>query len=97
MFSGRSGWEAVNDMLFTVATKCGWREISRSKLVGPSLTPCQRWGFFEKLPKGKDIAIGPFYVAVLLFFQMIWDYYIIVKGITSEKGTPDVCVCGLYR
>jgi hypothetical protein len=85
LFSGRSGWEAVNNMLFTVANKCGWREISRSKLVGPKLTPCQRWGFFEKLPKGKDVAIGPFYVAVLLFFQMCWDYFVTVKGVGSDK------------
>ena len=68
-----------------------WKEVMRSKVVGPKLSPRQRWGFFEKFPKGRDLAIAPFYVAVLLFFQMLWEYYAAVKGLDDDSG--DVCVC----
>ena len=103
LFDGRTGWDAINELMYTIAGKCGWREISRSKVIGPKSTPKQRWGFLEKLPRGSDIAIGPFYVAVLLYFQMAWEYYSTIKGLYYSKqqlgkslqmntSTSNVCV-----
>ena len=64
--------------------------MTRSKIIGPKLSPRQRWGFFEKFPKGRDLAIAPFYVAVLLFFQMVWEYYAAVKGLDDGTGEEHI-------
>ena len=84
--NGKTVWEVLQEILQTVAVKCMWKEVTRSKIVGPKLSPKQRWGFFEKFSKGRDLAIAPFYVAVLLFFQMMWEYYAAVKGLDEGTG-----------
>ena len=86
LHESKTVWEILHETLQTVAAKCLWKEVTRSKIVGPKLSPKQRWAFLDKFSKGRELAIGPFYVAVLLFFQMVWEYYAAVKGLDDSAG-----------
>ena len=53
-------------------------------------TPRARWAFIEKLSgysRGQvfepavTVAIGCFYIAVLLFFQSLWEYHAMMTGL----------------
>ena len=55
-------------------------------------TPRARWAFLEKLSgysgntcqvfePAVTIAIGCFYIAVLLFFQLLWEYHAMMSGL----------------
>ncbi|XP_065920523.1 integrator complex subunit 10-like [Dysidea avara] len=91
-------WEKLNDLLYLVARKCGWLDIIQGKLVGPQNSVRARWAFLEKLSgysrdackvfePAVTVAIGCFYIAILLFFQSLWEYHAMMSGlgITDAK------------
>ena len=75
---------------------CAWFLDGRTSILVHVLfsysTPRARWAFLEKLSgysrdtcqvfePAVTIAIGCFYIAVLLFFQSLWEYHAMMSGL----------------
>ena len=82
-----NGWTKLYELLCLIAKKCQWPEIVGNINLSTKQPPMVRWQALEEISNKKSlqVAIGSFYIAVLLFFQTAWEYYENVLRIEGDS------------
>ncbi|KAI6654264.1 Integrator complex subunit 10-like [Oopsacas minuta] len=82
-----NGWSKLYELLCLIAKKCQWPEIVGNINLSTKQQPMVRWQALEEISNKKSlqVAIGSFYIAVLLFFQTAWEYYENVLRIAGDS------------